>query len=75
MERKLFLMRSFGHIADEYFSVGINGKNSEFHAAMGLAVLPYLEKIIQSRKKICCLYTEKLKHTSIKFINFSDGKI
>lgn len=49
---KLFLYRSFGHIGDEYFSVGINAKNSEFHAAMGLAVLPKLPLIIETRKNI-----------------------
>ena len=56
---KLKVIRSFGHIGDEYLAVGINGKNSEFHAAMGLANLPHLPEIIESRKAIIELY-EKL---------------
>ncbi len=54
--KKLFLLRSFGHIGDEYYSIGINGKNSEFHAAMGLAIFPQIEDIINRRKKISDLY-------------------
>lgn len=52
ISRKIMLFRSFGHIGDEYFCVGINGKNSEFHAAMGLAILPKVKYIIEERKKI-----------------------
>ncbi|MFZ4771622.1 MAG: DegT/DnrJ/EryC1/StrS family aminotransferase, partial [Ferruginibacter sp.] len=45
------LYRQFGHVYDDYFTVGVNGKNSELHAAMGLAVLPEIENIIADRKK------------------------
>ena len=58
--QQLILYRSFGHIADEYYSVGINAKNSEFHAAMGLAVLPYVTEIIEARRAICNLYNALL---------------
>ena len=50
LNQQLLLYRSFGHIGDDYFSVGINGKNSEFHAAMGLAVLPKITSLIAERK-------------------------
>lgn len=50
LRKKLLLYRSFGHIGDDYYSVGINGKNSELHAAMGLAVLPQIPAIIAERK-------------------------
>jgi len=63
---KLFLYRSFGHISDDYFSVGINAKNSELHAAMGLAVFPKMEAIIAARKKIVELYDAKLKGEIVK---------
>ncbi|MEO5942093.1 MAG: DegT/DnrJ/EryC1/StrS family aminotransferase [Ferruginibacter sp.] len=56
LAEKLSLYRSFGHIGDEYFSIGINGKNSEFHAAMGLALLPMMPKFIERRKAITELY-------------------
>jgi dTDP-4-amino-4,6-dideoxygalactose transaminase len=60
INEKLVLYRSFGHKGDDYFSIGINGKNSEFHAAMGLAVLPNLSEIILERKKVFELYNSKL---------------
>lgn len=58
--RKLFLYRSFGHTGDDYFSIGINAKNSEFHAAMGLALLPKINDIIEGRKKVFGHYDELL---------------
>ena len=56
LAHKILLYRSFGHIADDYYSIGINGKNSEFHAAMGLAILPKVASIIDERKKIMETY-------------------
>lgn len=58
--KKLYLFRQFGHVVDDYYSVGINAKNSEFHAAMGLVLLPKIEEIINARKKVCHLYDELL---------------
>ncbi|MEO7561057.1 MAG: DegT/DnrJ/EryC1/StrS family aminotransferase [Ferruginibacter sp.] len=60
LAEKLFLYRSFGHIGDEYLSIGINGKNSEFHAAMGLALLPMMPEFIKRRKEISVLYDSHL---------------
>lgn len=49
--RRLEFLRNFGHDGFEKFNgVGINGKNSEFHAAMGLSVLPYIEEILRKRR-------------------------
>ena len=60
--RKMSLFRSFGHTSTTSFEgVGINGKNSEFHAAMGLANLSYVPKIIARRKKLSRLYDKWLK--------------
>jgi dTDP-4-amino-4,6-dideoxygalactose transaminase len=73
--QQLFLSRSFGHIADEYFSVGINGKNSEFHAAMGLANLPYVPSIIARRKEIHYQYIDLLKDSNLTFISFDEEKV
>jgi dTDP-4-amino-4,6-dideoxygalactose transaminase len=52
--------RSFGHIGDNYLTLGINGKNSEFHAAMGLCVLPRVKEIVEARKQIFALYDNLL---------------
>lgn len=67
--------RSFGHVDDNYYRVGINGKNSEFHAAMGLSNLPHLKTIISNRKKTSELYNKglnwkKLSKPFTKFDNF-----
>jgi dTDP-4-amino-4,6-dideoxygalactose transaminase len=47
---QIFLFHAFGHIGDDYFQLGINGKMSELQAAMGLSVLPYMKQIIDKRK-------------------------
>ncbi len=57
----IFLERQFGHINDDYFSVGINGKSSEMHAAMGLCVLPHVEDLIRQRREICHRYDAHLQ--------------
>ena len=62
---KIKLYHSFGHIGDDYFTQGINGKNSEFHAAMGLCNLPMLNELIQNRKKTTELYTSLLSSENI----------
>lgn len=57
---KFDLLRNFGHNGPEKFKgVGINGKNSEFHAAVGLANFPYIHKILL-RRKIQVEYYDKL---------------
>jgi len=64
--RKVDLYRAFGHKGEEdYFSMGINGKNSEFHAAMGLCNLPRIDQFIALRKERCDLYDSILLDTSI----------
>lgn len=60
--KKLAYMRNFGFDGPEAFAeLGLNGKNSEFHAAMGLVNLDYINEIHQSRKNITERYDEKLK--------------
>ena len=75
LKEKLFLFRSFGHKGDDYFSVGINGKNSEFHAAMGLALLPHLPLLIKQRKDIFDFYSKGLANTGIEVLNISNSDI
>lgn len=67
LAKKMYLYRQFGHIGDDYFSVGINAKNSEFHAAMGLAVLPHLPHIIAQRKIKTELYHKLLADLPLQF--------
>lgn len=59
--KKVSLLRNFGHDGPEKFTgIGINGKNTEFHAAMGLSVLPHMEAILNQRKRINSKYFELL---------------
>jgi dTDP-4-amino-4,6-dideoxygalactose transaminase len=58
--RELRLLRSFGHVGDDHYSLGVNGKMSEVHAAMGLAVLPHVAQLIAARKQISERYDERL---------------
>ena len=52
MREKLFHMRNFGHAGFyKYKGAGINAKNSEFHAALGLCNLKYIN-LIQERYKL-----------------------
>jgi dTDP-4-amino-4,6-dideoxygalactose transaminase len=59
---RLSYMRNFGHDGPESFKgLGINGKNSEFHAAMGLVNLNYINEIINSRIRQATYYDSGLK--------------
>lgn len=60
LDREVSLKKSFGHVGDEHFTLGINGKNSELHAAMGLAVLPYTAANIAERQKIVEAYDDAI---------------
>lgn len=62
LNRRMYYMRNFGHDGPEnYRGVGINGKNSELHAAMGLCNLVYTDRILNSRKKQSLYYDELLE--------------
>lgn len=64
--KKMSYLRNFGHNGPEdFFGVGINGKNSEFHAAMGLANLNHIDFILQKRKELSAHYDLKLKNLNI----------
>lgn len=61
--KKLAYIRNFGISGFDSFSeLGLNGKNSEFHAAMGLVNLKYISQIHEKRKALAELYDEKLKN-------------
>lgn len=64
--KRMAYMRNFGHDGPEKFAeVGINGKNSEFHAAMGLVNLSHIDSIRSTRKTQSEYYDKVLK--SLKF--------
>jgi dTDP-4-amino-4,6-dideoxygalactose transaminase len=55
--------------AMNFVSVGVNGKISELNAAMGLAVLPYVNSIISMRMKVFDLYLENLNLKDIDVLS------
>ncbi len=71
-DRKLRLLRSFGHNADEHFCLGMNAKMSEVHAGMGMAILPHMPKILADRKRITDRYNEALAGLPIQRPQVSD---
>jgi dTDP-4-amino-4,6-dideoxygalactose transaminase len=75
LAEKIMLYRQFGHIGDEYFSIGINGKNSEFHAAMGLCLLPLMDMFIENRKIISDHYDSLLKDLSLQWPTAIEGTV
>ena len=56
VDQRVFLSKAFGHKGDDHFRIGINGKNSEFHAAMGLCNLPRVNESIKRRKMVFDVY-------------------
>lgn len=62
ISKNLELQKRFGHEKDTHSMLGINAKQSEMHAAMGLAIFPYINKIIDERKKISELYNQELQN-------------
>jgi len=65
--KRMAYLRNFGHDGPERFAqLGINGKNSEFHAAMGLVNLKYVGEIIGHRKQLCAHYDSFLTHFQAK---------
>ena len=61
---KLELIKRFGHQNDTHYMLGINAKQDEFNAAMGLANFAHLDEIKAARK-----------HTSELYDSLLDGKL
>ena len=72
LRKKIFYSHNFGHNGPlDFHGLGINGKQSELHAAMGLAVLPYMNHILDKRKEIVDYYLENLAKEKIRFMQLS----
>jgi dTDP-4-amino-4,6-dideoxygalactose transaminase len=67
LRHKIFYSHNFGHNGPLAFhGLGINGKLSELQAAMGLALFPYMGKIIEARKIIVDTYNSNLDFSRIR---------
>ncbi len=70
IREKVELLRSFGHVNDEYYQVGTNAKNTELHAAVGLLNLPRMEEKIARRKQISERYQSALEGTGLRYLYY-----
>lgn len=71
---KLFYHHNFGHDGPEhFFGLGINAKMSEPQAAMGLAVLPYMNKILKERKRAVTFYKNAFKTVDIQLLKLREN--
>lgn len=67
-------LRNFGHLSPtELGPAGINGKNSELHAAFGLANLANIDDLLGKRRRVCEWYDAALKVANLKFPVWLDG--
>lgn len=65
--KRMSYLRNFGHDGPERFAdLGINGKNSEFHAAMGLVNINYINDILKVRKEQSLYYDHILQGLKCK---------
>jgi dTDP-4-amino-4,6-dideoxygalactose transaminase len=69
-----FYAHNFGHNGPlDFHGLGINGKISELQAAMGLAVLPHMEDILESRKVVVEQYDSTLDFTKLRKIKIRNN--
>jgi dTDP-4-amino-4,6-dideoxygalactose transaminase len=74
LNHQMYFSHNFGHNGPLAFhGLGINGKTSELQAAMGLAVLPYIDDIIHSRKEVVDFYNEKLDCKGIQKLRIREN--
>lgn len=74
LQHQLFYSHNFGHkTALDFYGLGINGKMSELQAAMGLAVLPYMESILAERKKVVDYYDQHLDFSRLDKIKIREN--
>ena len=65
-------MRAFGHVGRDYYEMGINGKNCEFHSAMGLLNLDLFEAKVAARRRISERYAELLAEAEVRVLTPTD---
>lgn len=72
--KEMYFRHNFGHAnALEFHGLGINAKMSELQAAMGLSVLPYMETIIDERKKVVDYYNRHISDERFQKISIRPG--
>lgn len=73
--KKMLYLRNFGHNGpDDFASLGVNGKNCEFHAAMGLCNLKHVDEILKQRKLLSEHYFQRLSNINARFPKLNQNK-
>lgn len=71
---KMFYSHNFGHNGEEdFFGLGINAKMNELQAAMGLAVLPYVDRLVEKRKMLIKEYKKHLGFDHLTELKLREG--
>jgi dTDP-4-amino-4,6-dideoxygalactose transaminase len=71
---KMFFSHNFGHNGPlDFHGLGINGKISELQGAMGLAVLPHMETILNGRKVVVDYYQAHLDFSKLRSIKIREN--
>ena len=74
LQHQLFYSHNFGHDGPLAFhGLGVNAKISELQAAMGLAVLPYMETILAERKRVVDFYNQNLDVTQVQTLKIREN--
>lgn len=67
LHNKLYYSHNFGHDGPlKFHGLGINAKMSELQAALGLTVLPYMDTILNERKKVVDFYNAHLDFSKLQ---------
>ncbi len=61
VDKKLDLIKRFGHVGDNHYVLGINAKQDEFNAAMGNVMMGHLDVILNERRRLSELYDSLLE--------------
>ncbi|MEO0404123.1 MAG: DegT/DnrJ/EryC1/StrS family aminotransferase [Bacteroidota bacterium] len=71
---KVSYFRNFGHDGPAKFNnVGINAKNSEMHAAMGLVNLKYVDEVLRKRASDHQFYKKHLASLNLEYPEIANG--
>ena len=74
IRKQLFYSHNFGHNGPlDFYGLGINGKISELQGAMGLAVLPFMDYILSTRKEVVDYYNAHLDFQKLKSLKVREN--
>jgi len=70
LAKRIISLRNFGYVGEEIQEAGINAKNSEIHASLGLVNLKHIEFIKSRRARIIEEYKGLLQNTGLHSVTY-----